>query len=103
MRMTILTGVLLSTALLGYGEELTGWLSDAKCAAAGKAAKDDHAACAKKCVEGGEAVVLVTADNKVYKIKNQEKVNTHAGAKVVLTGTVDGDSITVDKGRKAEQ
>jgi hypothetical protein len=94
--------LLVSAACLIHAEEFTGWLSDAKCAAAGKGASSDHAACAKKCVEGGEAVVLVTADNKVYKIKNQEPAKRHVGQKVTIEGKLDGDTIEVQSGRPAE-
>jgi len=102
MRVAVLVGLLLSAGALLRADELTGFLADAKCAAAGKAGSAGHAACAKKCVEGGEAVVLVTADGKVYKIKNQEKVKGHVGAKATLEGKVDRDSIEVERGRPAE-
>ena len=102
MKAAVLVGLLLSSAAFVRAEELTGFLADAKCAAAGKAGSAGHAGCAKKCVEGGEAVVLVTADGKVYKIKNQEKVKGHAGSKATLEGKVDGDTIEVERGKPAE-
>jgi Protein of unknown function (DUF5818) len=46
-------------------------------------------------------VVLVTPD-KVYKLNNQEKVKNHVGEKVTLEGKLDGDTLTVEKGRPAE-
>ena len=49
----------------------------------------------------GEAVVLVTAD-KVYKIKNQDRVKNHVGEKVQLEGKLDGDTLEVEKGRPAQ-
>jgi len=101
MRLTVLAGLFLSTAFLAGAEELTGFLADAKCAAGGKGGAAGHANCAKKCIEGGQDVVLVTGD-KVYKIKNQEKVKAHAGMKATLTGKVEGDTIEVEKGRPAE-
>jgi hypothetical protein len=55
-------------------EVLTAFLADAKCAAGGKAAGAGHASCARKCARGGEAIVLVSAENSVYKIKSQDKV-----------------------------
>jgi hypothetical protein len=93
---------LLSAAVFVRAEEVTGFLADAKCAAAGKAGSAAHSGCAQKCVQGGEAVVLVTAEGKIYKIKNQEKVKGHAGAKATLEGKVDGDTIEVERGRPAE-
>src|SRR5579871_363260 len=93
---------LLSAAWLIHAEELTGWLSDAKCAAAGKGAAAAHSGCAKKCVEGGEAIVIVTAENKVYKIKNPERAKNHVGEKVTVEGKHDGDTIEIERGRPAE-
>src|SRR5262245_34062721 len=102
MRAAVLVGLLLSSAAFVRADEVTGFLADAKCAGGGKGASAGHAGCAKKCVEGGEAVVLVTAEGKVYKIKNQEKVKGHAGAKATLQGKIDGDTIEVERGRPAE-
>ncbi len=102
MKAAVLVGMLLGAAALVRADEVTGFLADAKCAAAGKAASAAHAGCAKKCVEGGEPVVLVTAEGKIYKIKNQEKVKGHVGAKATLEGKIEGDTIEVERGRPAE-
>jgi hypothetical protein len=102
MKVAVLVGLLLSSAAFVRADEITGFLADAKCAGAGKGAAAAHSGCAQKCVQGGEAVVLVTAEGKVYKIKNQEKVKNHAGAKATLQGKIDGDTIEVERGRPAE-
>ena len=47
----------------------------------------DNAACAARCIKGGDPAVLVTADGKIYKIADQDKVVDHAGHKVTITGT----------------
>ena len=73
----------------------TGYVTDAKCAAGGKGGAD-HAACAKKCIGGGEAAVLVV-DGKVVKIANQDKVKGHEGHHVTVTGKLEGDTLTIDK------
>ena len=81
------------TAMAG---DLVGWLSDAKCGA-DKGASESHAACAKKCVEGGEAIVFIEdSDKKLYKVDNQDAVKDHVGQKVTVSGKVTGDSIHVD-------
>src|SRR5271157_4379937 len=74
-----------------------GWISDSKCAA--KGANAAHAACAKKCVEGGEKPVLVTdKDQKVVAIENPAAVSGHEGQHVKVTGTMtDSGSLHVDK------
>lgn len=78
-------------------EKIAGWVADAKCAAA-KGNHADHAACAKKCIEGGEKAVLVTdKDNKVLNIENADAVKGHEGEHVTVTGTVNGDTVHVNK------
>lgn len=73
----------------------TGRISDDHCGAGG--AKDGHAACAKKCVDGGGKYVFVnSADKKVYAIDNQELASQHLEHEVVVTGAVDGTSIKVE-------
>ena len=52
--------------------------------------------CAKKCIQGGSPAVLVTADGTIYKIANQDKLVSHAGENVTVTGKANGDTITVD-------
>jgi len=103
--------VLLAAAILFattphlFAEEKTwsGALSDAKCN--GKHSKDEHGAtaagdhdCATKCIAGGEKNVFIS-EGKTYKIANQDfaGLKTHAGHKVMLTGEMKGDTITVSK------
>jgi hypothetical protein len=102
MKIAVFLGLAVAGAGLSRAEELTGFLADAKCAAAGKGYSAEHADCAKKCVAGGADVVLVTADGKVYKLKSQEKVKNHVGEKVTVEGTLDGDTMDVQRGHKAE-
>jgi hypothetical protein len=78
----------------------TGWLSDAKCAANG--AKASHKGCSIKCVEGGQAVVFVAEDKKVYKLQGADKVKSMVGDKVLLSGSMDGDAITVESAKPTE-
>ena len=95
----LLVGAMLCGALT-QAAEFTGYLADAKCARGGKAASPQHEECAQKCVEGGEPVVLVTNDKKVYKIKNQDKVNSHAGIKVAVEAKLEGeDTLVVEEFR----
>ncbi|MGH9673028.1 MAG: DUF5818 domain-containing protein [Bryobacteraceae bacterium] len=99
----LLLGTLLCVAGLSRAAEFSGWLADAKCARGGKAASAEHAGCAQKCVEGGEAIVLVGDDKKIYKIKNQDKVRSHLGRKVALQAKLEGeDTLEVETGRYLE-
>jgi Protein of unknown function (DUF5818) len=96
---------LFGVCVLGFSSsmlagEWTGWLSDAKCAANG--AKAAHKGCAVKCVEGGQPIVFVTDDKKVFKLDSPAKVKDLVGDKVVLTGDLDGETIKVAAAKKAE-
>ncbi len=74
----------------GKSGSWTGWISDEKCGA-----KVD-AACAKKCVEGGQKAVFVDEKDKtVYPIANQDAVKSHAGEHVTVKGTMDNNTLTV--------
>ncbi len=76
----------------GKSGNWTGWISDEKCGA-----KVD-AACAKKCVEGGQKAVFVNdKDKTVYPIANQDAVKGHAGHHVTVNGTMDKNTLTVSK------
>jgi hypothetical protein len=90
-------------------QTVTGWVSDEKCAAAG--AKAEHADCAKKCAEGGKALVVVNdKDQSIWTVKNPEVLKGHEGHHVKLSAEVLPDnalqvekvSMMKDKGTKAK-
>ena len=84
-------------------QKVTGYVTDAKCAKANKAG-EDHAACAKKCIEGGEAAVLVNdKDHKILAIDNADAVKGHEGHHVTVTGVVTGESIHIEKVAMAKE
>ena len=99
MKLALSIAALLLCSTLSPAAEFTGWLTDAKCAKAGKAASKDHAGCADKCVAAGEQIVLLGEGNKIYKIKNQDKVRPHLGHHVALQATLDGETLDVETGR----
>ena len=73
--------------------KLNGWISDSMCAAkhAGTGA-----ACAKKCIEGGEKPVFVDeAKKEVWTIQNPEAVKDFYGAHVTVTAKADAATKTV--------
>lgn len=95
--LTLLAVAFLASMSMAKDKKITGWVADAKCASA-KGAMADHAACAKKCIEGGEKAVFVTdSDKKVLAIDNQDAVKGHEGHHVTVSGKVTGDSIHIDK------
>ena len=79
--------------------KLMGYISDSKCA--GKHAADMNGKCVENCVKGGQAPVAVVGD-KIYKLNDSAKVMDHLGHKVVITGKVEGDTMTVDSVKMAE-
>ena len=77
-------------------ESFTGWVSDAMCAKdPAKVASADHAACAKKCIEGGSPAVLVV-NGKVYPVSNPDMLKDHAGEKVTVDASVDNGTLTIN-------
>jgi len=90
--------VVMGMAFTAMAGEYTGYIVDAACAAkqGAKAASDKHVGCAAKCINGGSPAVLMTEEGKIYKIDDQGKVKEHAGHKVTITGTADGDTLKVD-------
>jgi|SRR5581483_11405620 len=74
--------------------DFSGYIIDQACAS--KPAMKGNEACARKCIKGGSPAVLLTADAKVYKLDDQAKVTEHAGHKVKVTGTLEGDRIKVE-------
>ena len=86
--------ITLGLAASGMAAEFKGFVEDQSCAS--KPGMKDNAECAQKCIKGGSPAVLVGEDGTVYKIANQDKIVDHAGQRVTVTGSVKGDTITVD-------
>ncbi len=86
-RILTISIMMMLVASLCFAGSATGFVTDAKCAKAGKAGAG-HAGCAKTCIGGGEAAVLVDADGKIFEIAEQDKVKEHVGAKVTIMGDI---------------
>lgn len=86
---------------LSFAGEGSGFVTDLKCAKAGKAGAD-HAGCAKGCINGGAEAAIVTDDGKVMMVANQDAVKSHAGAKVSFSYTEADGKITVSNVKTAE-
>ena len=76
--------------------EWTGWISDSHCAAKGEP-KPDHGGCATSCVknQGAKYVLYSPSDKKVYALDAQDKAAAHSGKHVKVSGSVEGEAITV--------
>jgi hypothetical protein len=89
-----LIAVFALTAGFCLAADWTGYIVDQNCAS--KKEMLGNEACAKSCIGRGSPAVLATADGKVYKIADQDKVKAEAGKKVTITGKMEGDEIKVD-------
>ena len=87
-------GICLSRRSPLVAADFNGYIIDESCAS--KPAMKGNEACARKCMKGGSPAVLLSADNKIYKLDDQAKVGEHAGHKVVVTGALKGDTIQVE-------
>lgn len=88
-----LLGLAASFSLSALAADVTGYIIDQQCA--GMASMRGNVECANKCIKGGSPAVLVTDEGKIYKIAEQDKVIPDAGKKVMLSGKVNGDTISV--------
>jgi uncharacterized protein DUF5818 len=79
----------------GAGKAMYGTVSDSNCGAKHAMASKDAEACVEKCVTGGAKYTLVSK-GKVYQLDAQDKFKGMGGTRVKVTGTVSGDSITVE-------
>jgi hypothetical protein len=82
-------------AATGMAADFAGFVEDSACST--KAGMKNDAACAQKCIKGGDKAVLVTPEGKVYQIADQDKIVAHAGHNVTITGDLKGDTISVTK------
>ena len=91
----LLTASVLGLALFSWSalaEDLTGMFTCSKC-------KHDDASkadCAKHCIKSGVAPIFVTSDGKTLKIANPDKVGDKIAEKVTVTGSVEGDTLTIE-------
>ena len=99
MRKLLLLVMLLCVVFMMIGvaaadDTINGYVSDSGCGV--KGANADHAACAKKCIDKGAKMVIVTdGDQKVLAVDNPEALKGHEGHHVAITGTSTADSIHV--------
>lgn len=84
----------LSLAASGLAAEFKGFVQDQSCAT--KPAMKGNSECSVSCIKRGDPAVLVGEDGTIYKIANQDKIVAQAGKNVTVTGSVKGDTITVE-------
>ena len=73
-------------------QKISGWVNDAKCGA------KVNADCAKKCIQAGEKMVVVSdKDHTVYNVDNQDALKGHEGHHVKVTATNSNGTLHVEK------
>jgi Protein of unknown function (DUF5818) len=96
MKKQIVFAVLMGGAMVmsAVAADWSGYIIDKSCAS--KKGMWGNVQCAQSCMKRGDPAVLVTEDGKVYSIAEQDKVKDSAGKKVTITGTMKGDTISVE-------
>src|SRR5216684_2226735 len=90
--MLAFTGVF---AAVAQQQSLTGVVTDSMCGATHMAKDKTPAECTKMCVKDGMKYALA-ADKKLYTLEGHEaELAKLAGQKVTVTGTINGDTLTV--------
>ncbi|HEX6467015.1 MAG TPA: hypothetical protein VFZ99_06895 [Terriglobales bacterium] len=83
-----------STKSAAKSETLSGVVTDEKCAKDSAKAKD--ADCAKMCIQGGSAMVLVNdKDQSIWKVKNPDALKGHEGHHVSVRAKVDSSDNSI--------
>jgi hypothetical protein len=95
-----LSGVVHAADAAAQPTSMTGWITDSFCGA--KNANEEGATCARDCYKKGAKLELV-ADGKIYQISDQKAAFEHIGHEVVVTGTLDKDTIKVEKIQPAKK
>jgi hypothetical protein len=92
MKKLLIVGALASISAMAA--DWTGYIVDKNCAS--KKEMLGNETCAQSCMKRGAPAVFVTDDGKIYSIAEQDKVKDVAGKKVTLSGTMKGDTISVE-------
>ena len=72
-----------------------GSIGDSMCGAKHMMPGESDKDCTLGCVKEGAKYILVDPSGKIYQLSDQKKPGQFAGAKVKVTGTLNGDTISV--------
>ncbi len=83
--------------------EFKGWISDSSCGSSNASGETASRECAERCLKEGAKPVLVTdGDGKVLKLAGKVDVKNHMRHKVKVTGSLEGETVTVKSIAKAD-
>jgi len=72
-----------------------GSIGDSMCGAKHMMPGESDKDCTLECVKGGAKYILIDPSGKIYQLSDQKTPEQFAGAKVKVTGTLKGDTISV--------
>ena len=72
-----------------------GSIGDSMCGAKHMMAGESDKDCTLECVKSGSKYILIDPNGKIYQLSDQKTPEQFAGAKVKVTGTLEGDTISV--------
>jgi len=73
-----------------------GNIGDSMCGAKHMMPGESDKDCTLGCVKEGAKYILIDPSGKIYQLSDQKTPEPFAGAKVKVTGTLNGDTINVD-------
>ena len=79
----------------GSAKTFVGSISDSMCGAKHMMPGESDKDCTLECVKSGSKYILVDPGGKIYQLSDQKTPEQYAGAKVKVTGTLKGNTITV--------
>lgn len=91
----LLLAVGLSLAAPGKEKTFVGSIGDSMCGAKHMMPGVSDKDCTLGCVKEGAKYILIDPSGKIYQLSDQKKPEPFAGAKVKVTGTLKGDTISV--------
>jgi len=72
-----------------------GSIGDSMCGAKHMMPGESDKDCTLGCIKEGAKYILIDPSGKIYQLSDQKRPQAFAGAKVKVTGTLSGDTITV--------
>lgn len=91
----LLAGGMSLAAASSAAKTFVGSIGDSMCGAKHMMPGESDKDCTLGCVKQGAKYILIDPNGKIYQLSDQKKPEQFAGAKVKVTGTLSGDTISV--------
>ena len=82
-------------AAAAFAGEWKGIIAESACGAAHADGSEKSIKCIQACVKSGKGKPVLVSEGKVVNIANPDKVMDHLGHKVVVTGDLKDDTVTI--------